>query len=260
MSDNQSHSLAGVVHRRWECFCAIVEKPRSKRALVEHLETPRSTLDDIVRELERAELVTYVDGRWRVTTIGRYTHQAYDRFLGSIDGLEELGSVLEPISEPEDVDPAMLNGAEAFEATGSVPDAVLDEFLVRVSDADHIKGVAPRAIAGYADSVQQRADDGDTTLELVLANDVYEQLSKLYDIPGDDQDTTLYRTEVPFEFGLWVSESPAHAGLVVYTDHGIKGILINDSERAVEWAIDQYQRVRDGAIPITEEAVDASQS
>jgi len=68
---------ARVLRRRYDCLRAIVTEPREKRALVEATETPRSTLDDIVRELESAGLVTYDDGVWRPTTSGRVAAEVH---------------------------------------------------------------------------------------------------------------------------------------------------------------------------------------
>lgn len=255
MSETPTHEIAGIVHRRWDCLDAIVEAPGAKGELVDRLETPRSTLDDIVRELERAGLVEYVDGEWRATTIGYYAHESYEHFVGSLDGVQSVGDVLAPITDTTSVAPEMLDGAVAYEATDPVPDAVIEEFLDRIDDADRIRGFAPRAISGYADVVPDRAAENGTRLELVMTDDIYERLSTLYppaDRPASERESlSLFAGPVPFEYGLWVADGE-HAGLVVYTDRGINGIVVNDSTAAVDWATQQYERVYESASPVGE--------
>lgn len=255
MSEHSLHELAGIVHRRWDCLDALVDEPAPKGRLVDRLDTPRSTLDDIVRELESAGLAEYVDGQWRATTVGHYAHHSYDRFVGSLDGVDAVGSVLEPLSGVRSVPPAMLDGAVAHEATEPVPDAVIEEFLSRISASDRIRGFAPRAVSGYADAVPERAAEHQTSLEMVMTADIYKQLSTLY--PSSDrpeaerEQLSLFAGSIPHEYGLWVADT-SHVGLIVYTDHGIRGLIINDSDAAVEWGIEQYEQVRGTAVPVSE--------
>ncbi len=256
MSERPSHEIAGIVNRRWDCLDAIVEAPGAKGELVDRLDIPRSTLDDIVRELERSGLVEYVDGEWRATTVGYYAHNSYEQFVGSLTGLQAVGDVLEPLSDVRSVGPPMLDGAVAHEATDPVPDAVIEEFLVRIDETHHIRGFAPRAVSGYANAVPERAADTGTTLEMVMTEDIYDQLSTLYP-PSERPDSereliSLFAGPVPYEYGLWIGDN-SHAGLMVYTDHGIRGLIINESDAAVEWATKQYEQVRESATPVAEE-------
>ncbi|MCL9813843.1 helix-turn-helix transcriptional regulator [Natranaeroarchaeum aerophilus] len=250
------HEIAEIVNRRWDCLDAIVEAPGAKGELVDRLETPRSTLDDIVRELERSGLVEYVDGEWRATTVGYYAHNSYEQFVGSLKGLQAVGDVLDPLCDVRSIGPAMLDGAVAHEATDPVPDAVIEEFLARIDEADRIRGFAPRAVSGYADTVPERAAETGTTLEMVMTEDIYDQLSTLYpptDRPHSERElVSLFAGPVPYEYGLWIGDN-SHAGLMVYTDHGIRGLIINESDAAVERATEQYEQVRENATPVTEQ-------
>lgn len=255
MSERPSHEIAGIVNGRWDCLDAIVRDPGAKGELVDRLDTPRSTLDDIVRELEQVGLVEYVDGEWRATTVGYYAHNSYEQFVGSLEGLQAVGDVLDPLCDVRSVGPAMLDGAVAHEATDPVPDAVIEEFLARIDEACRIRGFAPRAISGYADAVPERAAKSGTTLEMVTTPDIYKQLSTLYP-PTERSDAerelvSLFAGPIPFEYGLWIGDN-SHAGLIVYTDHGIKGLIINESDAAVEWATEQYEEVRENATPVAD--------
>lgn len=75
----------------------------------------------------------------------------------------------------------------------------------------------------------------DYELELVIENDVFACLSavsrptELQDAHHDPQ-ILLYRGEIPFSFGLWIADE-TEAGLIVYTDRGIRGLLVTPEPR-----------------------------
>jgi len=55
MSGPANDELATVLLKRYECLNALINHPQAKPELVDTLDMPRSTLDDVVRELEQAE-------------------------------------------------------------------------------------------------------------------------------------------------------------------------------------------------------------
>jgi len=255
MSDQHPHELLHTVNRRWECLQAIVEQPQEKRALVETLSMPRSTLDKVVRELEQAELVAYREGVWQPTIAGEATAAAYADCAASVASIHDAGTLLSPLEGRPDIPTAVLDGAESYPAEEPVPDAVLTEFLDRVGVADRIQGVAPRALSGYTDRVFRVADDNDTTLEMTLADSVFEQLSTLDpETVADRLEAELfsvYRAPVDSAFGFWIGEDPDHLGLIVYADRGVHGIIVNDTPAAVDWGLERYRSIHEEAVPIT---------
>jgi len=70
----------------------------------------------------------------------------------------------------------------------------------------------------------------------------------------EDENVSLQTASIPCSFGLWVVDS-AEAGITVFTDQGIRGILMNDTTDALDWATDQYERVKQDADPVFSEAV-----
>lgn len=255
MAEQSPHELLYTVNRRWDCLQAIVEEPQEKRELVETLSMPRSTLDTVVRELEGADLVTYHNGVWQPTVAGEATAEVYADCTASIRSINAARDVLSPLSSDHDLPTAVLDGAESYPAEDPVPDAVLTEFLDRIAAADRINGVAPRALSGYTDRVFRAAADNDTTLEMILADSVFSQLSSM------DPETVVdrlkgdvfsgYRATIDAEFGFWLGENPDHVGLIIYADRGVHGLVINDSPAAVDWATDRYESIHADAEEIT---------
>ena len=255
MSDQHPHELLYTVNRRWDCLQAIVKQPQEKRVLVETLSMPRSTLDTVVRELEQAELVAYRDGIWQPTIAGKAITEAYADCAASVASIHDAGTLLSPLAGDPDIPTAVLDGAESYPAEEPVPDAVLTEFLDCIEAADHIRGVAPRALSGYTDRVFRIAADNNTTLEMTLDSSVFEQLSMLSPetvIDRLEADLfSVYRGPVDTEFGFWIGDDPDHIGLIVYADRGVHGIIINDTPDAIEWADDRYDSIHEVAAPVT---------
>mgnify|MGYP002760854424 FL=1 len=255
MSEQSPHELLYTVNQRWDCLRAIVEEPQEKRALVDTLSMPRSTLDTVVRELEGADLVTYHDGVWQPTVAGEATAEVYADSVSAIRSIHAAGQVLSPLSGDHEVPTAVLAEAESFPATEPVPDAVLTEFLDRVAAADRIRGVAPRALSGYTDRVFQRAADNGTTLEMTLAESVFSQLSSIEpELVTERLQQELFsvaRGPVDAEFGYWIGERPDHIGLIVYADRGVHGLVINDTAAAIDWASERYASLQERTTPVT---------
>jgi hypothetical protein len=65
----------------------------------------------------------------------------------------------------------------------------------------------------------------------------------------EDPDVMLLRGAIPYVYGLWIVDD-TEVGVVVYTEKGIQGCILNDTETAVGWGVDQLDSVKDTAEPI----------
>ncbi|ERH12759.1 MAG: hypothetical protein J07HB67_01785 [halophilic archaeon J07HB67] len=239
---NGAEETVRVVRRRYDCLRAIVTEPREKRALVEATETPRSTLDDIVRELESAELVTYDDGVWRPTTSGRVAAETHADHRETMGDVRAAAPVVDGLPHDTPLDRAFLEGVTVHEADRALPDAVVTSILESVAGARRVRGFAPAAFVGFADRFQSEALADDGELELVMGPDLLDLLTGHADDEETAEGTTVLAGEIPVEFGLWIADD-TEAGVVVYAGQGIEGVLINDSPTAVTWAEELYERV-----------------
>jgi hypothetical protein len=239
---------ARVLRRRYDCLRAIVTEPREKRALVEATETPRSTLDDIVRELESAGLVTYDDGVWRPTTSGRVAAEVHADYRETVRDVQAAAPVVDALPHDTPLDRQFLEGVTVHEAERALPDAVVTSILESVADATHVRGFAPTAFVGFADRFRDEAVADGGELELVLAPDLFDLLTGHAVGEDDIEPATVLSGEIPVEFGLWIADD-TEAGVVVYAGQGIEGVLVNDSPDAVDWAESLYERVAETATP-----------
>lgn len=215
---------------------------------------PRSTLDDAIRDLENAGLATYKNGKWQLTLLGLYTREHHTRYKEGLESLTEATSIINELPEDTPVDRRFLIEAETHVATSPVPDEVMQVFLDAVESATHIRGVTPVAIASYAEPFYRCVTTGDNyQLEVVLPDEVFNRLRDLHPDRTDealtDDQTTLYYGDIPVTFSFWIGDDD-HVGLIVYADQGVQGVLINDTDAAIEWATEQYDRIQENADPI----------
>jgi len=113
--------------------------------------------------------------------------------------------------------------------------------LQSVREASLVRGFAPKALIGSAMDFYDAAVTGDGyELELVLDGDVFDRLYELQPQETreavEDPDVMLLRGAIPYVYGLWIVDDTA-VGIVVYTEKGIQGCILNDTETAAGWGL-----------------------
>lgn len=254
MSLPAPNSLANVLRKRFECLHALVEQPRDKRKLVDALDVPRSTLDDVVRELEQAGLVEYRDGRWYPTNPGRAACHVHRNYLDQLDSLADASTVLDALDIDNEVSWTFIDGADVHETHPNVPDAVMTILLDHVGTATDVRIVTPSVVAGHGSRFYRRGTAGeDSSVEMILPPDVHEWLRSTYPTVAtqalDDPKVRVLRAPIPFSFGLSIFDDE-RAGVTIFTERGIAGLVINDTHEALAWAEETYERVKRDANPI----------
>lgn len=255
MSEPSGRDLERVLLRRQAVLEALVAESRTKPDLVEQLDIPRSTLDDIVRDLSDAGLVAYVDGQWQSTPVGACAHEIHQSYAERIAGLADATAVLgdAPVSG---IGCAMLDGCTVYDNDGVLPDEIVMEFLERIRQAEQLQGLVPRALAGHVPTTHEAIQTGSTTTtEMIFDPAVYERVVEMYPdqmrSEHESDHVDHYRADVPVSYGLWVADDD-NAGVVIYSDGGIAGIIVNDSPAAIAWARDLYEQTRQNAELVTE--------
>lgn len=246
--------LGRLLLRRYHCLQVLETDRHTKRSLVDQLDIPRSTLDGIMQDLEAAGLVAYTDGEWHATVLGQCALHAHEQYRTHLDSLTNIAGLSDALSPKSPITCDFLVGADVYEAESAVPDAVLEQLMESVADGRTIRGFTPMAISAYVEPFYTRAVSGDNSeLELILPPDVFERIRAMY---PDQTEEALHRTQVsllqgsiPVSFGLWIVDD-THAGLVVYAEQGVCGLIMNDTAEALAWAEDQYERVKQDAEPI----------
>jgi len=255
MSEPSGRDLERVLLRRQAVLEALVAESRTKPELVEQLDIPRSTLDDIVRDLSDAGLVAYLDGQWQSTPIGACAHEVHHSYAERIASLADATAVLGdvPVSR---IGCAMLDGCTVYDNDGVLPDEIVMEFLERIQQAEHLRGLVPKALAGHVPTTHEAIRTGPTTrTEMVFDPAVYERVVNMYpdEMRSEHESDHVdhFQADVPVSYGLWIADDD-NAGVIVYSEGGIGGIIVNDSPAAIAWARDLYEEARADAELVTD--------
>jgi len=243
--------IGPLIFKRYDTLHALTQAPHTKRELTESLEIPRSTLSDILRELEHANLVQYSDGHWQTTFISKcmvHTHQQYVEHLSRLREMESLTDVLGAGSP---LDCTFIIGADVHKSEAALPDEVMHVLLEAAESASRFRIFTPAAISSYVKPFYEHATTGDNPrIEVIVKPTLFEQLrannaSVMNDAVDDDR-VTFFTAQIPVSFGLWIADDDS-VGVLPFGESGIRGILTNDSAPALAWAEDQYEQVKQDA-------------
>lgn len=237
-----------VVSNREKILQTLIDHPQSKASMETSLDYSRSTINRAIRELERHELVHYTDGIWKATTLGEIALQARKNYLNTVDTLAENKSLIQDISPGGYVDEALLKDATVHTATASTPDLVMNTFLQYARDASVLHLATPTLFVGFLGELYEQAISGSgSEFCLTVSEAVIEQLQETNYGPvkkiRNNDHVTLRSTDIPFSFGIWKADT-SHCGVIVFTEHGIRGIIVNDTPRALAWAEARYDAVQ----------------
>jgi len=255
MSEPSGRDIERVLLKRQTVLDALVAESRTKPEIVDQLEIPRSTLDDIVRDLSDAGLVEYADGRWQSTPVGGCAWEIYQSYAERIAGLADVAAAFDSTAIAG-LDCAMLDGCTVFENDSALLDGIVREFTDRLRTAETFHGLVPQALAGHVPAAHEAIlSESPTTIEMVFDPDVYEEVAELYPeqirdaLERDNADH--YLATMSTSWGLWIADDE-HVGVAVYGEGGVQGIVVNDSQAALEWARAAYDEVRADAEHVTE--------
>ncbi|MDS0294456.1 helix-turn-helix transcriptional regulator [Halogeometricum luteum] len=254
-------SLEAVVTNREPILRALVRGPLNKPELTEAVDSSRSTVDRAIRELVDAGLVGRADGRYEATLAGRSALDAVEAFHDRMRGVESAAGVLSHLGPDAPIDPDFLVGADVYVATPEMPDGVVQRLFDSVEAATHLRGIAPVALSGHLNGFYEAARANDARVEMLIDAGVLDSLvatastrETLLAQLRDDR-VTILRGEIPFPFGLWLTES--EAGVMIYSDTGVRGVIVNDTDDACAWAETWFERLSAEARTLTASGVAA---
>ncbi|NHN58880.1 winged helix-turn-helix domain-containing protein [Halorussus rarus] len=242
--------ISTVVKRR-PFLDRLAEGPTAKRDLRDELAVSRSTVYKAVRELEEQGLVTETDEGVRLTLVGRLLADEYRAFETHAAGIHDCAGLLSvlPADAPVTVDPVL--GADTVLAERHAPTRPVEYIDDLVRRADRVFGATPVVLAQFVDIFHEEIVDGDLTADLVLETPVLEYLQQDHtDRLAEALETgrlSIRRTDEPLPFGFVGSESEGLV-LIVYDENGeLRGVLLNDSEAAIDWGRATHRAFRDRA-------------
>ncbi len=244
-----------VMQRRGYLLAELRDGEMTKPELEGALDVSRSTIDRGVRELESKMLIERGQEGYRQTLPGKLALREYAAFTRRIAGLYSGTDLLATMPREASFDLAMLKGARIVESERSYPHRPVETLYERIGSATTVReftpAVHPRQVATYGNLV----DDG-AEVELVLTETVVERLLSSYaeefESTMANGGLTVLEAPADLQYGLTVARTDDGplAAVMVYTDAGVRGCIVNDDEAAVEWARTRYEVERARAKPL----------
>jgi predicted transcriptional regulator len=262
MASASSDARGAVIQREW-LLETLRAEPMDKPTLVSRLGVSRSTVDRGIRDLERHDLVSRTPEGFAVTPIGEAVYRAYERFERRLTDIEEMQAVLAHVDAEDDLDPAVLADAEVYLEDAPAPDNVAFQISKISGRADAVRSVT-RTIsrARSAKRLHNAVVNQGAKFEAVYTVDLASFLTAWGTEDRQEMaESGNYRAfvsdrDAPFTVFLYGQTDADRTDVCVFVydeDDDPVGVIVNDTDEAVEWAESYFHRFRDDAIEITEQ-------
>ncbi|MFB6125002.1 MAG: helix-turn-helix transcriptional regulator [Halanaeroarchaeum sp.] len=250
--DADVDAVVELLVRRRAMLAALREGPSTKRELETTLDVSRSTVDRAVRQLEGVDLVRREHGAIALTLPGRLVHDGLAEFVAGFEGVQRASTMLADLDADVSVPFALFPDAMVIEATKASPHLPVVALRQFLDDARTVESVATALHPDYVDAYRDIVVEQGTEAEIVVQTGVLDELLATYWQPVEEAlDTgrvTFYETDAESVVSLKIAETDTEeVAILVYGDRGVEGFVRSDNRRAVEWAREEYERIREGA-------------
>jgi tetratricopeptide (TPR) repeat protein/predicted transcriptional regulator len=250
-----------VITKRAEFIEVLDENgPSQPRDIVDELDHSRSTVTRALRELTENGLVEKRSGGYAATVAGVMAVDEYRRHEERSRAIFSSKELLESLPDPDYLPPSVLTGAQTYLTDESAPFRPLEQVTERVRNAENIRVYLPTLVNPHLLRVwhEKVTTDGADSVGifgeelLSLLQGQYPQL--LCEMGTTDGFSAFSGDGPPYTLILTTNGDTTVVSVVVYgQDSGVRGVLVNDTPSAVEWATDQFSKLRQEAREATED-------
>ena len=254
--------------QRLDVLERLCQSPAYIRDLVSETGQSRSTINRAINELEDIGLVERGDDGIEPTTAGRLARDRLDTFLTAFDDILAAAAVLDSMPSETSIDPQIVDGCEAILAADPAPYRALERIHDDLVDATSYRALVPKLEdPRQIRLLYEHVVTAGNPAELVVPPEVFatlrEEFPRRMAAMADEGGFSVFVGSVPpFGLGLLDGESSSEkpptttAHVVRHNDRGgVYGVLVNDSETAVQWAENQYRAYREEATDRTDELI-----
>lgn len=265
-SSNADRELQKALFNRHDVLAVLAEQPRTKPELVSAVDSSRSTIDRAVAELEGVDCIERVDGAYRPTLLGRISLSEYRDYAATMDDAYDARSLLGSLPSDASLSADFLRDATVRTANPSAPESALEPAIERLDGANRLSALAPVTLSLYVNLIEAYAGPRGLDVELVVPQETLDSLLGFsrdrFEELRSTTEFSLHVTDESLPYALWVVEDDDGdvAGLTVYENGGVRGLVMNDSPEAVAWARDEYESYRATATERRLAAIDSERA
>lgn len=240
--------IIDVIGNRWNMLEALHGNPLTKPELETVLGVSRSTVNRAVSELEQAGLIQRSPPEgYQITAFGHPIYHLCLRTGRCLSGMYEAHQLGLQLPSGEHGEVTVFDEPTISQPNAHEPDRPLKNLLDRIREARIFRGYSPVVLNQYVDVCYEQARQKDLELELAITSTVRECLETSY---KEQLEETLYQTDVniyetleqlPFGIAIFYDGSTWETALVLYSETGVSGLVINDNHSALGWAQQIYE-------------------
>ncbi|WP_225335709.1 helix-turn-helix transcriptional regulator [Halomicrobium urmianum] len=233
---------------------ALADGPRSRAALREAADVPRTTLHRNIAALEERGLIERdpAADEYALTAAGERARAAMAEATDALAGATGVGTFLRQFPADPPIEPADVDVLSVEVATDDRPHAPVARVREKLAAADRARGFVPvvhpvylRAVLDHLDSLSVDLVVAPTAAE-TLGRDHAEALDRL----RSEADVTLLSTDSVPAYGVALLDGEAYLGAY---DDGMRPIAVvhaRSDHPVTEWARERYESVSADANPL----------
>lgn len=255
--------IVRLIDDRYELLTAMGAEPRDKRNLERTVSFSRSTIDRAIRRLEEHGLIERVDAGYRLTYTGHVLVQNYDSWMMDMEPIIGSRKLLRHCPADFDVPAELLRNGKIIQGDRFEPNRAQRQFLSYLDDVENVKGISPTTNEQLINRLQQRTIEAHHFTEIITPTRVVEYLFEahpdLIRTVLESRNCQLYSYDGQFDYGLAILRDKIERVCVgiLNSRNQLRGILVDDSEVAMEWAYQRFQTYKSECQPVSTDGPDA---
>lgn len=241
--------LDGINKNRIEIMNSLTEEPKTKPELAQILPVSRSTVDRAINELLNKELIEKMEAKYQTTEPGMILIDNYEEYLSNLGDIRITTPVIKSLPIGTLI-PEFIYGSSVITVDPKKPSIPIKKTHDIIQSSDEFRGTVPVLYSRFFEFFSSMVLDKKLDLELIFDDSLYEELSSSrhtlltkYEREGN---ANILTANVPDSNSIWIAENNkiTYAGLTVYNQGRMEGTIYNTSDRAVQWAEEQYQQYK----------------
>lgn len=235
----------------------LAETPCRPCELRERSDASRTAIHRALTGFEERGWVRKEGDRYSLTAAGRYVYEEYETLAEAVEVGERFSEFLTAFPRADDL-PFPFDG-EVRVATPTEPQAPQSFFHDRLpDDADRFRGFTPVITRQLVESLEPTVESG-TVVELVYDESYAERALESYpetmELAMETDQVTVHVVSDDIEGGLALVDNEVF--LKAYGERGdLRACLHSTDQRLHEWAVDWFERKKQGSRPLERFAPD----
>lgn len=246
MEMDSAADLFHLAFKRYEILQHLAAGRLDKRTVAAEIEASRPTLDRAYRELEDVGVLTSTGTAYELTTFGKLLCREFVQCQDTFETLTDARDVLAHLPQDAAVDMRLLEGATIHRAEANVPQKPQTKVAELAVGASEIEGYSRTLNPHYASVFHSLVVEEGVPVTLVFTEDVVaaarEQYPEKFAALCRADQSTIYSTPTVDSHGLLVADGTVGATVGEDRDN-LQAVIINDSDAAVEWAREYFDRL-----------------